>query len=292
MQRLSINRNFPVYPPLLLLAVLLLTYGSAVAETQPYEPAAPELSELTTLRWRASAMGQSVFGSACWLQLADGTWRLSIADNGPASEIDELCLSHSLNETGEGWTIVPSATGSAIVMPWRREFTDYGTDVAVYLKLAMLLFRDGPDIDPDDLPESVEIIDKSYSRRQGQTAFAGGDREDAMHIMLPRGYNDNPFGELADRLEGEGEPPEPKRNSFRDRMEQRGRGRGDDRETWTITWSRSDNRKIMSIGSSRRSGDLVLERVAAFTVSYLPDEVLMPLWPLADLIHLDRSSKR
>ena len=48
----------------------------------------------------------------------------------------------------------------------------------------------------------------------------------------------------------------------------------------------------MSIKSSRRSGVLVLARVAAYNISYLPDEILMPLWPLADLIHLDRDSKK
>ena len=275
------------------LAVMGLLAILAVFPPDARAGAAPtglESGTLVVLRWRADALGQTAFGSAVWIETGASQWRLSVADNGPASEDDLLCRVQAIHEIGEGWTVVPSEEGTAVVMPWRGEFSDYGRRVALYLELAMTLLVKGPHVASEDLDPSVEIRETRRSGRRGfgSSRAAGPDERPAVRsLLLPPGWSDNPFRTIADRLDPEEKDAGADADAFRRRMEHRGLGRGDDRETWSLDWDESDGARVLTIKSSRRSGDLSLELISTHPVSFHPDEILVPLWPLAELLESD-----
>ena len=254
----------------------------AAAETVPSDEAGRLVTPLHLLPWSVAVLSHRFAGSACWLQSDEGFVRLEWAqDRNPADgaaaaqmrpagglDADGPDLRDLLRQRGAGWTVVLGADRTGTVNRWQEEWHKAPGPLVEALRVVLSTLQQGP------APAAATSIGRSDWQPARRTA--------ARRIELTEPLR------LADDTEtaagGRPDPtPDAHRTTWRQRLVERGDGRGGEGEILTLTWTATPAQ--LAVRSSRRPGVLRLGPVTRIAdVSCLTPEVFVPLWPLDDLV--------
>ncbi len=259
------------------LLVLLVLAGGAAAASVSDEP---ETGLLRFAGWRASFMGREEAGALCWLRSAEDRWRCEILAPGEVGDDRSLLLERA----GEGWTLIRADVDVATVQGWRRPFRELDARVAGAVG-SVLAALDDPGFTPDVGCVARHAGDAAARiPAGGRPAWFAAARkavpDDVFRIDLPllRAVG-------ADSLAAAAVGDDRARSMVRSALESRARGRGAPVETWTCARLVNDGgAPRLRLSSSRRPGSLVLELRGTLPVAYHPDDVFLPLWPLAEVL--------
>ena len=254
-------RGLPILFLLILMALPPLARPSFGHEQHHAEPN----GTLHTATWRFQAWGRSVSGLACWICEVDGRWRLEVtlsdADNDSA--VTPLTLLH---QSGEGWTVVSADGIKTYMQPWRKKLESIPPADADRVVALMALAEKGTGV-----VSVLESLGAQVRARVGRRAVS----------RLPWADDTNPVEALVvDWSNTSG-------SHLRGVLEGRGRGRGGPGEIWSLTFAGPGTSRL---SSSRRHGVLYLEYGRDWPAHYDPEEVFVPLWPLAELLDLVKIS--
>lgn len=221
--------------------------------------------ELHTASWRFQAWGRSVSGLACWVSEVDGRWRLELATSPENDDRADTPVS-LLYQIGDGWTVVSVDGAKTYVQPWRDKLESVPAAAAARIVALLALAEKGAGAVP--VLESLGAHVNAGTGRRAVSCMPWTDAKIAAESLAVDWSNEG-GSQLRDVLEG------------------RGRGRGGSGETWNLIFTGSGSSRL---SSSRRNGVLHLEGGDDWPAHYDPEEVFVPLWPLAELLDLVKIS--
>lgn len=229
--------------------LLLISPEEVPAQAAPPAQDAPSTVEVRFVGWRGSAFGQQASGFACWIELEDGGWRAEAmltreGESGVPGYREAL-----LRRIGEGWTVSAPDPATLMVQPWGGPLRRPGPEELRALRLLRLVVADYGAPDGGSLPAGASLDGSGSDYRLLLPVLSGARRSSGA-------------------------------TAFRAAMERRGRGRGAAIETWSV----NRDGPLLEIRSSRRSGLLQVETLAGEPAAGYADEMLLPLWPLEDLL--------
>lgn len=232
---------------------------------------------LRAVCWRGWALGESAAGSACWLRDDGGALRVEIARHGDGEACARPAWGRLLLRGGQGWTCLADGERGGVLMAWGGRLEEFAPALALRLHVLAILLEAGPRWEQTELDGRGRWLPAARRYRQPRQPMAiastaaaardGGGRRLALSCTAAAG--------------------DARGSSSRRRLEARGRGAGGDGEIWTLrTANAGDLAGALRIESNRRAGQLMLTPLEALPVSLDPEEVSLPLWPLAELLDL------
>jgi len=218
---------------------------------------------LHTATWRFQAWGRSVSGLACWISEVDGRWRLEVATSDDDSADTPASL---LYQIGDGWTVVSVDGSKTYMQPWRDKLESIPTADADRIVALLALAQKGSGAVP-----VLETLGAHVGTGAGRRVVSRMPWTDDKIVAEALAVHwSNASG-----------------SHLRGVLEERGRGRGGPGEIWSLIFTGPGNSRL---SSSRRSGILHLDGGRDWPAHYDPDEVFVPLWPLAELLDLVKIS--
>ncbi len=221
--------------------------------------------ELHTAVWRFSVWGREFTGDACWLMDAVGRWRIEFAVAEAIRETRDTLVS-LLDQEGQGWTVVSTDGSAAYIQPWRDKLESIPAHEANMMGALLELAVSGSG--------SVAAL-----RSNGATVSDAGQYRIRPRLPWHTGVETN--GSMIVDWSGSYE------SNLKGTLEGRGRGRGGRGEIWRVDFTEPG---VWKLRSSRRSGVLHVTSGHIWRAAYDPDEVFLPMWPLAELLQMKRLS--
>jgi hypothetical protein len=263
-----------------LILIALAIDATAAAGTPKVAAESYTATELNLASWQIRALGKlRASGSLCWIRGDGGEIRLEVAA-WPGSEPPESPLSVLLEREGEGWTMTSASsdaedTDRPLVKPWGAEWRNVHPQVAAVATAIV----DAMEGDQAVEPSAQDGVLTMPSARDGRSGWRrpGSLRRAARRIELPAEWDPGA------RADNRGEA----RGKLRSDLVERGRGRGAAAEILDLSWERSETETpCLRIVSSRRTGELRLERHSSLLVRHPGWETFVPIWTLGELLEL------
>ena len=243
-------------------------------------------AELYVVEWRASAWGEQVAGSACWLLGSESELRAEVSRDLSTRPLDLTeRLQRLFHRQGDGWTVTIAGhtEGTGTWQPWGEEWRVAEPRLLTWLRILTTALVQGPNLELTEewgeaelvsLPQPVANRPRWLSKRSQTEQLV-----DKLLVQIPSPY---PGGwDLATTSR-----QEHPNNPFQARMVQRGLGRGSDQEIVILHWDchKTETGQVgLQVGSTRRQGQLKITLPAAIPVRYPAPESFLTLWSLADL---------
>ncbi len=232
----------------LLAAVIALGLaGSAASRAQVQ--AEPTAAPLYAATWEGGYGGDRFAGAACWLRGEASGLRLDVARVPGATAPDPLPWARLLGRAGEGYTLAAGEAG-AVAGRWGEPLEVPTEALLMRLETLLALVEAGPEGVPAVLPAGLEAL------------RAGGPGKRAWRVPLPE------------------------TGSLRERLEPRGRGRGGAGELWRADWQppAPGAGPCLVLRSSRLPGALRVWPSRPVPVTFLPEDVAVPLWGIGEML--------
>jgi len=232
-------------------------------------------------QWRASAFGRSVAGNFCLLTDPAGFLRLDLSRETTPRPLDSRTVRDLLEWSGQGWCLVQGDIGEGTLGPWFERWDRLDRPLGIWLALSAIhLEPDGPSVAQlaawgvRPRPGSVAAQPRPFFTTTGPVALRASFQVPGLARLAHDGTSISSVDSS------------PQASGFRGGHIRQGGGRGTSGEILTVerTLDAEGAVSSLTLRSSRKPGSMRLDGLIQHPVSYVVEEVFVPLWPLGDVL--------
>ncbi len=224
------------------------------------------------VQWQGHVFSWEHQGFACWVTDTAGNLRFEIMADGVSQYPENLHQLMSWNGD-EGWTAISVGGEEGTFSRWQEEWQELPPSMNIWLMVIAHVLASDQGLAGPVLPSGVREITPGGRSLSSFKFVSSLDAHEVRRLQLPAFTFDNSGYDHGDE-------------GFRGMMTGRGRGRGG-RETILNLMGNASSEAGLVISSTHRPGKLVLAQLRTIKVSYQPEDVFLPWWPLSMNISLE-----